>query len=237
MPLALARPSAATLAHALRVVFAAQARDVFARLSLARVEAGDVPDLTAWNTALANVARPLLLSFWQQGMRRLSFRPRRKARLRFDPDLFNPRILDAVDAATLTFCRATQATATADLETALRQLRAALAEGLARGEALQRLAGKVATIFASPWRAFRIAATESSRATNQGHLYAMRASGLSLRKSWLASSDACEKCLELDGREVALDEPFAIEPGGGPYAIIQAPPLHPFCFCVLQDAL
>ncbi len=38
-------------------------------------------------------------------------------------------------------------------------------------------------------------------------------------------------CLELDGKEVGMDEPFYIRPEGGPYAVILGPPAHPRCAC------
>src|SRR5262249_30385714 len=89
-------------------------------------------------------------------------------------DLFNPRVLDAVDAAAFAFCRETLATATKDLGAALEDLRGLLRAGLPRGDALSVLARSVRQVFADPFRAFRIAATESSRLLHAGQLASAR---------------------------------------------------------------
>lgn len=154
-----------------------------------------------------------------------------------DFDLFNPRVLDAVQSAVFAFCRSTMETATGDLQTSLDLLRSKLARGLERGEALALLSQRVQTIFADPVRAFRIAATETSRAMHGGALLAAKQSGLVVKKRWLASTDACDECLELDGREVGLDEPFYVDPRGGPYAVVLYPPLHPHCFCDFTEVI
>ncbi len=157
--------------------------------------------------------------------------------INLDFDFFNPRILDAVDAAAFAFCRETLATATDELQASLDDLRKLLRAGLARGDALRLLGQEVGRIFADPQRAFRIAATEASRASNGGQLMAARESGVVVGKRWLASSSACERCLDLDGEERALDEPFWVDPKGGMYAICQFPPLHPHCFCSFTELI
>lgn len=151
-------------------------------------------------------------------------------------DLFDPLVLRAVDKATLQFCEETNATAIGDLTTAIRKLRKLLKEGLEQGKAIAQLAREVKRIFTDPSRAFRIATTETSRAIHGGALLNAKESNLSLRKEWLASSDACELCLELNGVQKDLDEPFIVD-GTGPYANIMHPPRHPHCFCVMQEVL
>lgn len=148
--------------------------------------------------------------------------------LSLDFDLFQPRVLDAVDAAAFKFCRETMDTAATDLRTAVEALRRLLREGLPRGDAVAFLARKVREIFADPMRSFRIAVTETSRAMNSGSLMAAKESGLALKKSWLCSQDACSRCLELGEHEpIPLDQPFYVDPKGGVYASVMAPPLHP----------
>lgn len=156
---------------------------------------------------------------------------RKAATLQASFNIANPKVLDAVDVAAFAFCRETMETATTDLNAALAKLRLALREGLSTGEATRWLSAKVLEIFASPMRAFRIAVTESSRAVHAGQMMAAVASGVVKSKTWLASSDACELCLELDGKNVPLDQPFYVDPKGGPYATVLYPPLHPHCFC------
>jgi Phage Mu protein F like protein len=152
-------------------------------------------------------------------------------------DLTNPKVRDAVHAACLMFCRETNETAVGELHEALKKLRLQLAEGLDKGEALRTLAGRVLRIFADPYRAHRIAATESKRALEAGSLMSAKESGVVSKMRWLTSSDGCEDCQLLDGKEVDLDEPFHVGPGGGPYAVTKHPPRHPNCFCTMTEVL
>jgi uncharacterized protein YoaH (UPF0181 family) len=152
------------------------------------------------------------------------------ARVDLSFDLFNPKVLRAVDEATFRFCQETLDTATMDLNQALDELRLLMREGLSKGDAVALLARKVRSIFADPYRAFRIATTEGSRAVHGGQMLLAHEAGVR-RHSWLASSDACEHCLELDGKTVELGQPFHVDQRGGPYAVTLHPPLHPFCFC------
>jgi SPP1 gp7 family putative phage head morphogenesis protein len=154
----------------------------------------------------------------------------RTATLEFGIDPYDPRVLDAVDQLCLQFCRETNETARVKLQEAKRRLREALKRGLARGNALRELTRAVRRIFADPQRAALIAVTESARAVNGGRLHAARETGV-VGKQWLVSADACEQCLELDGEERQLDEPFIVLPGGGPYSRVMHPPLHPRCQC------
>lgn len=155
----------------------------------------------------------------------------------FDFDLFSPRVLDAVDQAAMRFCRETMDTATVDAREAVEQVRRLMREGLPRGDAIQVLAKRTREVFADPARAFRIATTEASRAMHAGQQFAAKESGVVWGMQWLASSDACENCLELDGKQVKLGEPFILLPGGGPYSVIWHPPLHPHCFCDETEVL
>jgi hypothetical protein len=135
------------------------------------------------------------------------------------------------------FCRETMETATLEATEAVSQLRVEMREGLTRGEAQRKLTERVFGIFADPMRAFRIATTESSRAMHSGQLMSARASGVVQKKEWLASPDACPRCLELNGVQKNLDEPFWVDSKGGPYAVVMHPPLHPHCFCDQTDVL
>jgi hypothetical protein len=145
--------------------------------------------------------------------------------------------MDAVDKLVLRFCQETNATATGSLNDTLRKLREQLKQGLSQGDAVKTLAARVRTLFTDPSRAFTIAATESSRAMHEGALLAAKQSGVVNKKRWLASSDACNRCLQLANKEVLLDRPFIILPGGGPYARVMCPPLHPHCFCDFTEVL
>ncbi len=145
-------------------------------------------------------------------------------------DIFNPRVVDAVNAATFTFCRETMETARGDLRTALSDLRKLLRGGMQRGEALRLLAKRVHEIFADPARAFRIAVTEASRAQHTGNWLASKEAGVT-HKEWVASADACDLCQEMAERgPIPIDEPFHVDAKGGPYAVTMFPPIHPHDF-------
>lgn len=251
------------LSLVLNAVFAQQARDVAGKVTIG----DNVPDLTYWVRATAETVKPLLLQMAQIGMLQAQRQIGSKVRgtsssdlrrhtvgneaafvgkglvtkaapkITSSFDLFNPKVLDAVDAAAFAFCRETMETAVGRLSEVLEKLRAALKAGLSRGDAIKALAAKVREIFASPERAFRIAVTESSRAINGGQLLAAKESGVAKSKTWLASADACARCLELDGKNVPLNAPFYVDSKGGPYATVMHPPLHPYCMCTFTEEL
>lgn len=257
------RPANAThhLGRLLGLAFRQQAAEVARTLSLATLRGdADVPRLDHWPEQLLVTVRPLVVQLYQRG---ITESRRRLATLRGAPairwpqritphirhtfgeklkqlgvsfDLFDPMVLRAVDRAALQFCEETNATAVEGLRTSVTKLRELLKAGLSEGKAVAQLAREVKRIFADPSRAWRIAATESSRAVHGGALLNAKESSLKLRKEWLASSDACPRCLELDGVQRELDEPFVVD-GTGPYARIDHPPLHPHCWCTFTEVL
>ena len=142
------------------------------------------------------------------------------------------RLRDAVDAAALRFCTETNETATRELKQAVEALRRLLKRGLGQDVAVAVLAKKVQRIFNDPYRAYRIAATESVRAVAGGQLLAAEDSGVVRGKRWLRSADPCELCKSISTRKVfKLDEPFYVDPKGGTYSVCKTPPLHPHCQC------
>lgn len=152
-------------------------------------------------------------------------------------DVFLPQVELQLQRMVLQFVESTLRTAAVDAETAYQQTRAELMRGLSEGEALQSLNARVGQIFNDPMRAHRIAMTEASRAMHAGQAQAAAESGIVSGLKWLASSDACERCLELDGKQVPLGSPFYVDPKGGPYAVVEFPPLHPHCMCTAEEVL
>jgi hypothetical protein len=146
--------------------------------------------------------------------------------------VFNTEVADAARAAAWLFCSTTNATATTALASAVADAREALARGLEQGEALAVLTVRVQQHFGDPRRAATIAMTEASRAVHAGQQAVAEATGgIVTGKTWLASSDACERCLKLNGLTVPLNQHFAVDGGTGPYAVVEHPPLHPHCMC------
>lgn len=148
--------------------------------------------------------------------------------------LFNTEVADLARMAAWNFATSTNATAVGAITQAIADAREALAKGLEQGQALSVLTARVQQHFADPMRAARIAMTESSRAVHAGQQAVAEATGgLVTRKKWLASSDACPRCLKLNGLEVPLDQHFMVEGAAGPYAVIEHPPAHPHCECAV----
>ncbi len=151
--------------------------------------------------------------------------------------IYNPEAVNFINQYSYAFAQSTLATTKLKLTTAYQRLQTALTQGIEQGEALRTVTADVMRIFRDPTRAMTIAATEVSRAYHGGQEIAAKQSGVVAGKRWLASSDACEQCLALDGKVVALGEPFVLLPSGGPYAVVMYPPLHPRCFCSWTEVL
>ncbi len=153
----------------------------------------------------------------------------------------NPKVQQAVDQATMSFCSATNATTKLSLELAAEKTRAELAAGLFGSEnALAELTKRVSTIYtqAESYRAERIARTEASRALHLGQQIAAEESGVVSGYRWLLSGDACPACQMLAASvpEVPIGTNFSVE-GSGPYSDIPSPPLHPNCMCTITEVL
>jgi len=153
-----------------------------------------------------------------------------------DFDLFNPKVLDAVDRHTFVFARSTLETATEDLQEALRKIKLLMRNGLEAAKATALLAKEIRRIFSNPNRAYMIATTETSRFMHLGQLDSAKENGAT-HKIWMADyPTACENCMALDGKEVPIDEPFIVD-GTGPYSVIMCPPRHPNCGCSVQESI
>lgn len=251
-------PTGREIARVLSNVFRRQKLEVYTA-----IRAGQGINLARWDETLAELVRPQIVVETARGgndaakrIRQLSRSAkslrgeRRKAPVlsaaaadnfvRLDVlefDVFRPEVQTAIRTAAMAFAASTNATSTVRLSLALQLLRRELEQGLAQGEALQRLTQRVGDIFANPARAFMIAATEASRAMHAGQFLAARASEIVKGKRWQASSDACPACMELDGQEVDLESPFHVDPKGGAYAVTMYPPLHPHCMCTWIEVL
>lgn len=256
-------PSNLQLIRVLRVLFSKQAREISSRVTMQAIEGGGTAhfDLSHWLPTMVDALRPTMLRHFRVGMvksahnqskqlssrnvptvaridrhlTRLQLKTPKKIGMNFD--LYNPAIIEAVDDLVLKFCKETNATAVDGVVKARTKLRRLLKRGLKEGAAVATFQQRIRKIFTDPFRAWRIAATEPSRAVYAGQIMAAKETGLVRKKRWNASADACENCLKLDMVERNLDDPFVVLPKGGPYAVIYHPPYHPFCFCDLTEVL
>lgn len=199
-----------------------------------QVRAGREADLRAFEPVIADAVKPLLAHEWavgaEMGRRRVRNRTTRRVRVKaagLTPesvgvafDLFRPEAAAAASRLALELAGSvTRASQDA--------VRAAVRRGVEEGLTGDGVAALLRAEF-TPERAHTIAVTEGSRAQHAGQYDAARANGVWGLK-WLASADACPACEEMDGKTVRIGEPFAVDPRGGPYAVVLYPPRHPHC--------
>src|SRR5262249_12368470 len=153
-------------------------------------------------------------------------------------DLFNPHVLTAVQQAALQFAASTNATTTLSVAKAREEVRRMLGEGYSVGETNAVLIRRINEVFTDRARARSIGLTESSRAVHLGQVLAAKETGIVKGFRWLASSaHYCELCESLNGKVVAMDQPFYVDPKGGPYAVVYHAPAHPHCRCTVLEIL
>jgi len=151
--------------------------------------------------------------------------------LSFGFDVFNPQVIEYIRTATYHFVESTLATAATDAEKAYAQVKQALGAKLQSGEGTQAINRAIYQIFRDPAKASRVGQTEAARAMAGGGYMLAHDVGVTTVR-WLASSDACDICRDLNGQERELGTPFMINPKAkGPYKIILHSPAHPHCFC------
>lgn len=111
-------------------------------------------------------------------------------------------------------------------------LRKALAEGIEKGEGVEKLKKRVSDVYVSARgdRARSIARTEVLRATNFAATEAYRQSGVVKKKEWLTAIDERveEGCTKLDGKIVAVNQEFHSDYFG---ISVPYPPIHVNCRC------
>jgi HK97 family phage portal protein len=92
-------------------------------------------------------------------------------------------------------------------------LAALISEGLAAGESIPHIAGRITETYStfSKTRSVTIARTEVTGAANYGSRTAAKSTGLHLEKAWLATGDARTRLSHrhLDGQRVGMDETYS----------------------------
>lgn len=114
-------------------------------------------------------------------------------------------------------------------ETTLEDIRDAISSAL-EGEGIESAYDDILAAIGDSDRAEMIARTETMNAANEGLAQSWDQAiekGLLTgdeKKVWIATSDCCDECDELDGEEVGLNEDFSAG---------DDPPLHPNCRCTM----
>lgn len=145
-----------------------------------------------------------------------------------------PNLKSALDKSSLKFAQSTNETTESELNTALDQLRGKFVDGLVEGDPIPMLRKRVEDVFEniSKDRATTIARTETSRAVHEAQRITAKASGIVSGFKFVVSPNACDQCVELDGKEVGLDEQFS--PSDYDNSVL---PVHPNCRCTMVDVL
>lgn len=220
--------------------FVSALRSIFATQGISVMRAilnGDPVDLSSWvaplrDTAAAHVS-PVANGVFREVLSEW-LRRRRDAASVMRPGLAieAPEVVEFVRRQSYDFARSVNQVSQARADDMRAVFRDELAEGLSRGELHRRLSQRVDEVFRNPVRSSVIAQTEMSRAHHGGEWLAMQRTGEPMLKEWLASSDACPRCLEIDGKVVELNQAFTVNASKNPaYAVVLHPPLHPNCMC------
>lgn len=199
----------------------------------------DLADFGLGDDELASRMTPLLQLIWADAIE--GFAPR----VGIDPknwSVTNPRIGEAIDAASLALSESTNATTSLALDDALAKVRESLLAAHT-GETLSYddLTKAINAIFdtASQSRARTIAVTESARAVHAAQELLAIQSEVVTGWKWLLSSDACPMCQTIARRcpVVRLGQDFAVIGDNPSYSHIRFPPAHPRCQCSMVEVL
>lgn len=240
-------PTGRPLAHLTQAVLGMAAGDAIRQL-----RAYGQCDLSRWIPSFVEAAKPMIQTFVREGQRTrakellaaIEKRKRRKSlwpQLTYGFDVYNHRIDEYIRTSTYNFVESTLRTASEDAAKAYERFRKELGASLRSGEGIAELNARIYGIFTDTYRAARAGQTEAARSVAGGGYMLAQESGATIVR-WLASSDACEICLRLNGQERELGKPFMIFPKARPgYQIILHSPAHCHCFCteeyVIADAV
>lgn len=147
----------------------------------------------------------------------------------------DPRLAQAASELALDLAQSTLDTAAGAVDKAVAKARQSILDGTVEGKPAAVIAKAVNRTFTglATWGAERIARTEVIRAYHAADRLSAIDSGVVSGWEWLASDDACPKCLELNGRRIGVKESFGDHGGSGAYADVPHPPLHPHCGCTV----
>ena len=145
--------------------------------------------------------------------------------------VFEKNIPEAAQKMSIKLAESINQTTDKEISEAVQQLRDEISEGLIEGDGRRELTHRVQLVFenATKQRAQTIARTEASRAVHRGEKIAAKASNVVKTKSWLASADACDQCLEYAAQgPIPIDQLF--DDSDEEYPVDTAPG-HPCCQC------
>jgi HK97 family phage portal protein len=195
-------------------------------------DAGNIKNLAQHQAELEKILRPHIVQMFEVGSRQGLASVGQNVEDAFS--VYADRAVGFMNQHTVQLAR-TITTSAAD------SLRTALATGIGEGETLNERTSRVMEALGeeAPWRAERIARTESARAMHEGNIEAWKATGV-VGKRWMLSGDACPMCkaaAEKINKSVGVGAPFLsagdeLKYEGGSVVLdrsFNTPPLHPNC--------
>lgn len=137
-------------------------------------------------------------------------------------------------------------------QTTLETLEVKINDGLKAGDSLADIRASVEQIYewSDTWRAERVARTEAFRTTNASLKAVWKQSGVVKTVRWYtASENPCPFCQAMEGKTIPIDGVFfkngeSMTAGSEgdehsmtfDYGDVEAPPLHPNCYCLLRPS-
>jgi len=205
--------------------------DVIAQETETKALPDEFIDLSKWDDEIDERCRPVIEILANEASKQTLTRVGASA------DVFSivpAKIDEAVAKASLRFAKSTNDSTSQKLDVALANLREQLREGLSQGDSIREMRKRVNEIFdsASKERAELIAQTETQRAIANAQQIAAIESDVVKGFKFLASSDACEICQELNGKEIGLTGSFFENEYDD--SLI---PVHPGCRCTMLEVL
>lgn len=185
------------------------------------------PGLSSLSGSTNRRTVPTAQAFSRVTSKALSSRARRR--------IVTQSVRDAVDAATFAFCAETNSKMTDSVNETVEKIRVLIREGIDKRRALSTMTKEVRKLVADPVRAARIVNTETRRMRFAGQTRAASLIGTSRNKRWVANPNCCKSCAALNGKVVPLAAAFTVLPSAGIYSIVNHPPLHPNCYCSMDD--
>ena len=237
-------PRGAPLAKIWRKIFSEQQREVLRQLGVSpkAPNLDFTVDLSDWDAKAAKRSRPFIELTYdagaQQAMARVGVTDQAAVW-----NIHLPEVRESIDAATMEFCKATNATTSMQVNLAIAKLKEELIAG-AVGEVNTpaELSRRVSSVFtrAKRWRADRIALTESSRGVHAAQAIVGQRSGLVKGWRWLLSGDACPICDHIamvNPTGISLADSFGTVGNNPAYMSVMHPPAHPNCMCTMTEIL
>ncbi len=196
-------------------------------------------DMQKWNGELWKVEEPFIrytmMSGGERALRQMT------SVTQFDP--MNPAVVRALE-------HHRYGTVQSVNNTIVKDLRKKLADGMAGGESITDLRGRVEGVFEglSRYGAERVARTETIWAWNEGARQGYKQSGIVEKLQWVSSGDqrTCDWCLDMDGAIIGISDSFFDK--GDTYTVneqdldftyerVDHPPIHCMCRCTIVPVL